>query len=67
MPIELVTEGLHPAEMGLTEIHRAGRLLQVQMLTGGEAQVVRLLSTAPQDYLDPRFQPGVRFRPDGVE
>lgn len=64
MPIELVTEGLYPAEPVLTEVTWGGRMLQVQLLAGGEAQVVRLLSTNPQDYLDPRFQPGMRFRPD---
>lgn len=38
----------------LTERWSGGRLV----LTDGTGTVVRLISGNPQDYLDPRFQPG---------
>lgn len=60
MPIELVAEGLLPADPAPApvEIRVEDRLLQVQPGADGSATICRLISPDPQDYLDPRWQPG---------
>jgi hypothetical protein len=42
-----------PVEMVL-----GGRRIILEPGPGGEGRIVRLISTDPYDYLDPRFQPG---------
>lgn len=58
MPVDLVIDGLEPQAPATTEMVVEGRLLQVLPGQGGTGTVQRLLSTDPQDYLDPRWQPG---------
>mgnify|MGYP000150041576 CR=1 FL=1 len=60
MPLELVLEGLFPAEAALRDVVVEGRLLQVVPGQDGFGTVVRLVSGRAHDYLDPRFQPGTR-------
>ncbi|MGE5561369.1 MAG: YlzJ-like family protein [Chloroflexota bacterium] len=56
MPLELVFAQPADAEPPV-EVEADGRRLLVQH-TGQAWTVVRLLSSDPADYLDPRFQPG---------
>lgn len=58
MPVDLVIAGLEPEAPAAMEMMVEGRLLQVLPGQSGTGTVQRLLSTDPQDYLDPRWQPG---------
>lgn len=58
MPVEMVVNGLEPQPPAAMEMMVEGRLLQVLPGQNGRGTVQRLLSTDPQDYLDPRWQPG---------
>lgn len=60
MPLELVFAEEGPTEPPM-EIEIAGQRLLVQR-SGQAWQVVRLLSSDPADYLDPRWQPGTVLR-----
>jgi hypothetical protein len=40
------------------EIGRSGACLLVNSLSGGKYKVIRIISTDPQDYLNPQWQPG---------
>jgi ribosomal protein S12 len=40
------------------EIGESGASLMVQSLPGGKYKVIRIISTDPQDYLKPQWQPG---------
>lgn len=62
MPIELVLEGLAPTYPPRAEMVVDGRVLEVEPGSDGTATVVRLLSSDPRDYLNPRFQPGACVR-----
>lgn len=59
MPVDLVTDGLQPEIPAAVDMVVDGRLMQVMPGQGGRGTVQRLLSTDPQDYLDPRWQPGM--------
>jgi len=61
MPVELVIEGLGPEAPALSEVVLDGRVLQVNPAGDGTGTLVRLISGDPNDYLDPRFQPGNRI------
>lgn len=58
MPLELVLDGMAPDVQSCVEVTVEGRLLQVLPGANGQGTVQRLISTDPQDYLDPRWQPG---------
>jgi len=62
MPLELVMEGGPTGQVPPQELWVEGRLLLVEPQEGGMARVIRLISGNPQDYLDPRFQPGTLIR-----
>lgn len=60
MPLELVFE--QPAGNDVpVEVESQGRRLLVQR-SGQSWSVVRLLSTDPADFLDPRWQPGTTLQ-----
>jgi len=61
IPLELVLDGLVPAEAPRLEMRVGGRILQVVQGEGGSGTIERLISTDPQDYLDPSLQPGSRI------
>ena len=61
LPLELVTAGLEPAMPAPAEVRVRGRLVQVAPVGPGAGTVVRLISSDPQDYLDPQFQPGANI------
>lgn len=58
MPMELVTQGLVPEAEACVECAVEGRLLLVTPGAHGTGVVQRLISSDPQDYMDPRWQPG---------
>jgi hypothetical protein len=60
VPMEQVMEGfvIENAVEPRMEMSVAGRLLQVVPLPPATGRVERLNSADPQDYLDPRWQPG---------
>lgn len=62
MPLELVLEGLAPEMPPRAEMAVANGVLVVEPQTDGSGTVVRLISSDPKDYLDPRYQPGSRIR-----
>lgn len=43
---------------GTIEVEHEGRRLILQIDPGGEARLVRLISTNPSDYLNSQLQPG---------
>jgi hypothetical protein len=47
-----------PGSMEELEIQRGGVHLLVHPLAGGQGQIHRIISTDPQDYLNPEWQPG---------
>ena len=57
MPLELVFADKPPGEEGAAEMVYLGRRVSTRLVRG-ERQIVQLYSTDPQDFLDPRFQPG---------
>jgi hypothetical protein len=63
MPLEMVMEGAatEAAVAPCLEMAVDGRMLQVLPGRDGTGTVQRLISGDPQDYLDPRWQPGVRI------
>lgn len=56
IPAEVALQ--EPEQSKLREVEFEGISMIVQMGSGSNAQIVRLLSPDPQHYLDPRFQPG---------
>lgn len=58
MPLETVLEGLEPeGQRTFREVSVGGVRLIVEEMSSGSGRVVRLLSTDPKDFLDPRYQP----------
>ena len=58
MPLELVLEDKDAVQKALFETTYLGRRVISRVGPAGQMEVVRLLSTDPQDYLDPRLCPG---------
>lgn len=46
----------------LKEINYQGKNLQVEMLENGQYRIARILSSNPQDFLNPELQPGTILR-----
>lgn len=68
MPIETVLEGLQPEDRRtFRDVPVGGVRLLVEEMSPGSGRIVRLLSTDPRDFLDPRYQPGscLRLPPPG--
>ncbi len=63
VPLEVVyAEESSPEESQIKEVEIDGVAMVIRMLSSTEAQVERLLSPNPQDYLNPRYYPGSRIR-----
>lgn len=58
MPTELVLEGIDQPVKPPQEIDLGNIKLLVETMGFNQGKVVRLISTDPQDYLNPNFQPG---------
>jgi hypothetical protein len=57
MPPEEILADLE-AERQVITILREGLLMEVEPMAGARGSLVRMLSSNPQDFLDPRWQPG---------
>lgn len=44
--------------IGSREVNVGGAIMQVQTMEDGFGKITRVISTNPQDYLNPQFQPG---------
>lgn len=44
-----------------------GRMIRVSQMDDGSYQVVQLLSTDPQDYLDSRYSPGSKINQSDIQ
>lgn len=64
LPMELVLDGWEKSPV-YEEVELAGATVVVERVSPLESRVVRLLSTAPADYLRPELQPGamVSYKP----
>ncbi|MDI3538156.1 MAG: hypothetical protein PWP12_61 [Bacillota bacterium] len=58
MPLELVLEGMEDYRPQYEEVVVRGHKLLVERTGVNQAKLVRLLSTNPNDFLDPSFFPG---------
>lgn len=45
-------------EVGIYELYINGCMMQVASMDGKSGVIIRILSTDPQDYLNPKYQPG---------
>lgn len=57
MPMELVLAN-NQEVLSVEEVQLDGVLMLVELSERGTRKIVRLVSTDPQVYLDPRFTPG---------
>ncbi len=58
LPLELIWEGYSDFSPQYQEIEKEGRVLLIEPLSFNQGKVARLISSNPQDYMDPSFQPG---------
>lgn len=66
LPIESVMEGMEEVEKSTTfEVVMNGVTMQVRAVNPHQAMIVRLLSSNPQDFLNPQYSPGrmIEFQP----
>ena len=68
MPLATVLQGLEDLNPSYLEMEVSGTRLVVEGTGLGQGRIVRLLSTDPQDYLNPSLQPGmtINFVPSGT-
>lgn len=57
MPLELVFGPQEPA-VPYEEVEYGGTKLMVERLSPTEGKIVRVISSNPDDFLNPRYQPG---------
>lgn len=57
-PLEMVLEEESEEQTQEVEIKAGSVSLMCQSLPGGEMKISRVISTNPQDYLNPQWQPG---------
>jgi hypothetical protein len=58
IPLELVFEGFDQYQPKFEEIEYQGVKLMIEPQGPYQAKIVRLLSSNPRDYLNPRYSPG---------
>jgi hypothetical protein len=58
MPLETVYQGLEDMRPSYLEVKLAGTMVVVEPISLEQGRIVRILSTDPQDYLNPGLQPG---------
>lgn len=65
IPIDTIMEGLGQIQPEYEEISINGITVLVEQLGLTEGRIVRVISTDPQDFLNPSFQPGtmINFSP----
>lgn len=57
-PEQLFYDGWEQAVPQVKEVVISGITMQVHELQDGKAQIVRLISPNPMDYMNPRYMPG---------
>jgi hypothetical protein len=62
VPVEIVFDGGDEVANKYQEIEYLGEKVVVSPLTNNEYEIVRIISTSPKSYLDPRLQPGNRIK-----
>lgn len=65
IPLETVFAGMDEFKPRYMNIRLNGIDMQVEMINGIQARIVRLLSGNPNDYLNPAYAPGavIEFQP----
>ncbi|GAB7388311.1 hypothetical protein BSNK01_21480 [Bacillaceae bacterium] len=65
VPLERVFEGIEQMQP-MTEMQVDGLTMLVQHVGKNEMKIVRLISSNPHDYLNPKYAPGqkIYFRPE---
>lgn len=58
MPTEVIMDGFDAPPRPVTELRHDGRLLMVEPVSANKVRLVRLISTDPNDFLNPALQPG---------
>ncbi|MNI29311.1 hypothetical protein D3C73_831260 [compost metagenome] len=58
IPDDIVFAGIDDYSPHYMDIEVGGCTMQIESISPTEAKVVRLLSTNPQDYLNPAYMPG---------
>lgn len=58
MPIEQIFDGFDTEQSDIEEVTVNGLIMQVQSINSRQARIVRLMSSNPQDYLNPAYAPG---------
>lgn len=62
MPMDVVMQNEVPVEQNKTRIIQYDRYQLEVTMANGQAQVQRIFSTNPRDYLNPKLQPGSIIR-----
>jgi len=62
VPAEIVFGGANKVTCNYQEIEYLGEKVIVTPLSNNEYEIVRIISTSPKSYLDPRLQPGNRIK-----
>jgi CelD/BcsL family acetyltransferase involved in cellulose biosynthesis len=57
-PVELIMGEEDEKEESYREVEFEGRKIVVEVNSRGEQRISRLISTDPNDFLDPRWSPG---------
>jgi len=58
-PVDELFDEMFSTERQIVEIQRGSLQMQVEPVGGTHGRIVRLLSTEPEDYLQPAWQPGM--------
>ncbi len=58
LPLELIWEGYSEFSPKYEEITKDGQLLLIEPVSFNRGKIVRLISSNPQDYMNPSLQPG---------
>ncbi|KAB2954334.1 hypothetical protein F9B85_01190 [Heliorestis acidaminivorans] len=64
LPAEMVLKGLEPSVPEMSNITYKGKSVMGYKKEDGHYELTRILSTDPQDFLDPQLQPGRTVLPD---
>ncbi|QGG48243.1 YlzJ-like family protein [Heliorestis convoluta] len=64
LPAEMVLQGLEPDLPKMSNIIYQGRSVMGYKQEDGHYELARIISTDPQDFLNPDFQPGRKVLPD---
>ncbi len=65
VPIETIFDGYDQMKLNYRELQMGHVTMVIEQISNTEGKIVRVISPDPQDYLNPRYQPGttLSFRP----